>query len=124
MRATAVSYMRTFRFTLVSVDEKLTETQISTMRFHWEGPHLIVSRGMQKDPPIKSLRDELESLGSHDLRVRLFELNDVLFREFNLVFDKLLDRGFLFMDSGVDEIAMEAVCFTNAQMLHNSISKP
>jgi hypothetical protein len=105
-RCPAPEFVRVFRFEIL-----LTSERLALSRMHWEGPHLVLTRGMRADS--LSLFDEVKGAS---LRVRLFRDQDVVFRVWGVKYERVADRGFLFLDAAENEVALEAVCLVNAEL--------
>jgi len=109
--------LHVFRFALSFNDREL---HASSLR--WEGPHLVLSRRMVPDPDGGALIEQVKRVGG-DIRVKLWT-REALERSgqtptftWKLKFEKVMNRGFVFLDAKEDELATEAVCFVNAEMI-------
>lgn len=105
-------FFKVFRFALALFNRA---GEVKTLiGAHWDGPHLVLTRGMQEEPARPSLARELADVDH--IEVRLWNRADRAALTWRVTHEGLRDRGFLFMSADTDEVAEEAVCLLNAQL--------
>lgn len=110
----ACSFHKVFRFSLALLNNAGEEKSIGLLAAQWEGPHLVFTRGMQREPVRPGLASELQN--TDEIRVQLWTAEGEVARTWRVTYEKIRDRGFLWMNATVDGVAQEAVCLVNAEL--------
>lgn len=106
-----IQFVRVFRFIFI-----INGLEFGTTDARWECDSLIVRRGMEVGA--KSLFDTLSSYNEvmPEVTVHMFDASGTVTYAWRLTYEKLIDRGFDFLDAQQNSVAHEAVCFLNAQL--------
>ncbi len=132
-RATPLQFFHVFRFRVLAGYTYIPTEKIGweDPGFRWEGSTLVMTRGMLEGRP--DLYDEVSKLAPDGkLRVTLEtrEHRDRVARaigagepeptdgvmEWEISCEKVVNRGFDFVNASIDEVAREAVAFVGARM--------
>jgi hypothetical protein len=124
--ARALTLFHVFRFRVFVGD-----VHVSTEKLGWEGATLVMTRVMReglpdlyeevlKLAPDGKIRVTLETREHRDRVSRAFDAGEPEppdgVMEWELSYDKVVNRGFDFVNAAVDELAREAVAFVGARM--------
>jgi hypothetical protein len=93
--------------------------RVGLSKVWWEGPHLILARGInrEREPLIKVVGENGIVLMVTLYDAPAFGEGPAPYRTWKLKYERVMDRGFLFLDAVKDEDASEAVCLVNAELV-------
>ncbi len=105
-----VEPIRQFRFFL-----NVNGSYFGISMARWEGPHLVLTRVMDKTP-LRATLIEVVQPGEipADVLMEVYDKTGERFRAWKIKYERVSNRGFDLLNANEDGYALEAVCLVNA----------
>lgn len=119
-RVEAFEFQRVFRFAFELkrdgdvIDSDVTNkfSRLGVSEIRWEGRDLVMTRGMQLQPPRAPLHETVREMS---LELVMFDAEGNETKRFALTHKGCRSRGFDFMNAMENDVAREAVLFVDAE---------